>query len=112
MAEVHNLPGAASRAVVSKPPQRRRRPSQSWRWRHARDAASEVCAIASLLQREGPEIDPDLLRGLSIRLEALAVVILVAGDDVDDAAAEAEAAADLYGPEAARRSKRKPLGAA
>jgi hypothetical protein len=79
-------------------------PPGEWRPRLAAEAGCEICAIAAVLQRDPHDIDPDLIRGLGIRLEHLASVVLSAmGDDHAD---EAEVSELLHGPEVGRQRAR------
>ena len=79
-------------------------PPGDWRPSMAISAASEVCAIAGMLQRHD-EPDPELLRGLAIRLEHLSEVVLSAIGDEN--ASEEELSDQLLGPEVRRARLRE-----
>jgi hypothetical protein len=79
--------------------------TESLRYRLLTDAAVEVESIACVLQARFQTVEAELqfVRGLAIRLESLAGVVLDACNDrpIDDALMT------LEGPEASRRRRRE-----
>jgi hypothetical protein len=76
---------------------------QAWRSEFPIEAASEIFNIADLMQRE-PDLDPNVIRGLAIRIEQLASVILSSAEELDT---EESAAESLHGPAIVRQRARE-----
>ena len=76
---------------------------EAWRSAFPIDAASEIFNIADLLQRV-PGLDENVIRGLAIRIEQLASVILSSADQRDT---EESVAERLHGPAIVRQHARE-----